>query len=396
MAAEKITDNIYWVGSQDYNRKTFDELVPLPEGTSYNAYFIRGAEKTALIDTDDPEFTHELLNNLKSLGVKRLDYIVANHAEQDHSGSIPRVLAAYPEAKVVTNAKCKSFLMDLLPVSEDRFLTITDRQTLDLGGITLEFILFPWAHWPETMLTFAREAKILFPCDLFGAHRADSRIILEKERQREIHDLAFLYFVEIMYPYRDIISRNFNKILDLAPAMIAPSHGPVHADPAYILKLYQEWMSPAVKNKVVIPYVSMHGSTKAMVLYLTDRLTEKGIEVKPINLSGSDTGKLAVAVADAATVVVGTCTVINGMHPMAAQAIYLYNLIKPKTKFVSIIGSYGWGSKVVEEIQAMLGNVKAEILPPVAAKGLPKAADFEALNRLADQIAESHRKIGLR
>jgi flavorubredoxin len=336
------------------------------------------------------------LNNLQSLKVKRLDYIIANHAEQDHSGSLPQILKIHPEAKVVTNAKCKAFLMDLLPITEDRFLTIADRQTLALGGITLEFILFPWAHWPETMLTFAREPKILFSCDLFGAHLADSRIILEKERQTEILDPAIRYFAEIMYPYRDIIARNFKKILNLAPAMIAPSHGPVHADPAYILKLYEEWISPRVKNKVAIPFVSMHGSTEAMVNYLTDRLMEKGIEVKPIQLSGADTGNLAVAVADAATVVVGSSTVLNGIHPLAAHAVYLYNLLKPKTKFVSIIGSYGWGGKMAEQIQAMLGNVKAEVLPPVVIKGFPKAADFEALNRLADQIAESHKKIGLR
>jgi flavorubredoxin len=396
MAAEKLIDNIYWVGTQDYSRRIFDELVPLHEGTSYNAYFIRGTDKTALVDTDDPKFTHELLGNLQSLNVKHLDYVIANHAEQDHSGSLPQILKAYPEAKVVTNEKCKSYLMDLLPLTEEHFLTIADRQTLPLGGITLEFILFPWAHWPETMLTFAREPKILFSCDLFGAHLADSRIIMEKEREAEILDPALRYFAEIMYPYRDIIARNFPKVLALAPAMIAPSHGPVHADPAYILKLYEEWISPRVKNKVAIPFVSMHGSTEAMVNYLTDRLMEKGIEVKPIQLSGADNGNLAMAVADAATVVVGSSTVLNGMHPLAAHAVYLYNLLKPKTKFVSIIGSYGWGSKMVEQIQAMLDNVKAEVIPPVVIKGFPKAADFAALDRLADQIADSHQKIGLR
>lgn len=395
MAAVKIANKVYWVGSLDWNHRLFDELIPLPEGTSYNSYLIKGKDKVALIDTDEPRLLHELLHNLNSLGIKNLDYIIANHAEQDHSGSIPKLLEIYPEAMVVTNNRCKCFLMDLLLIPEERFITIEDRQTLSLGDITLEFIFFPWVHWPETMFTYAMEPKILFSCDLFGSHVADSRIVLSKEREDDVKIWSFRYFAEIMYPFRDNIANNFNKVLDLDLKMIAPSHGPVYDNPKYILDCYKDWISGQVHNKVVIPYISMHGSTEIMVNYLTDALMHRGIEVKPLKLSVVDLGDLAMAIANAATVVIGACAVLNGMHPTAAYAIYFYNLMRPKTKFISIVGSFGWGTKMVDQVQSMLYNVKAEFLPPVVAKGLPKEPDLKSLDQLADQILQKHKDLDL-
>lgn len=395
MAVRNIAPGVDAVGSIDWNRRLFDELVPLPEGTSYNAYLVRGSEKTALIDTVDPVMAGELLDHLKKLGVKKIDYVLANHAEQDHSGSIPEVLKAYPDAKVVTNAKCKSFLTDLLVIPEEKFLVIEDRTTLPLGGKTLEFILFPWVHWPETMLTYDREDKILFSCDLFGSHVSDTRLTVEHGMESEVYEGAFRYFSEIMYPFRDIIRNNLPKIRELAVDLIAPSHGPCHRNAAFIMDSYAEWTSDALANKVVIPYVSMHGSTEIMVKHLTDALVDRGVEVRLFKMSVTDIGHLAMSVTDAATVVVGCCQVLSGMHPLIASAVFLLNMLRPKTKFLSIVGSYGWGGKMVEQIQAALTSVKAEIIPPVIARGLPKQADLNALDALADAIAEKHRALGI-
>ncbi|MFQ5883689.1 MAG: MBL fold metallo-hydrolase, partial [Thermoplasmata archaeon] len=161
MTVRELKKDVHSVGAIDWDRRLFDELIPLPDGTSYNSYLIKGSERTALIDAVDPTKQDELMSNLEKLGIEDIDYLVAHHAEQDHSGSIPRVLERYPNAKVVTSPKCKGMLMDLLLIPEDKFITVEDGETLSLGDRTLEFIYAPWVHWPETIFTYLREDKIL-------------------------------------------------------------------------------------------------------------------------------------------------------------------------------------------------------------------------------------------
>ncbi|MGC8770005.1 MAG: FprA family A-type flavoprotein [Brevinematia bacterium] len=395
MAYRKLVDNVFEVGAVDWNRRSFDELVPLHEGTSYNSYLIIGSEKVALIDTVDPKMLGVLVDNLKEAGIKKIDYIISNHAEQDHSGSIPDILKLFPDSKVVTNPKCKAFLQDLLLIKEEDFITVNDNDKLSLGDKTLRFIIFPWVHWPETMLTYLEEDKILFSCDLFGSHVADSRLFATKEDEILIYEGALRYFSEIMYPFRDNIRSQFQKVLDLDIKYIAPSHGQVYENPEFIINCYKEWTSPDVKNKAVIVYNSMHGSTEKMVEFLTSELTKRNISVLPFHLSVTDIGRLAMEITDAATVIVGSSQVLGGMHPSVAYAVYFYNLLRPKTKFVSVIGSFGWGGKMLEQIQNMLYNLKAEFIPPVIAKGYPKEEDFKNLEKLADNIFENHKKIGV-
>ena len=166
MVVRTITPDCYSIGAFDFDRRLFDALIPLPEGTSYNAYLIRGSQKTALIDTVDPSKELDLVCNLVRLGIDSIDYVIVNHAEQDHSGSLPMVLELFPSAMVVTNEKCKELLIHHLDLDEERFIIIKDRETLSLGNKTLEFLITPWVHWPETMVTFLQEDRILFSCDL--------------------------------------------------------------------------------------------------------------------------------------------------------------------------------------------------------------------------------------
>ncbi len=387
----RIKTNVYTVGAIDWDVRLFDKLIPLPDGTSYNSYLIKGSEKTALLDTVDPSKTEVLLNNLAKAGVDRVDYIVAHHAEQDHSGSLPDVLLRYPGAKVVTSQKCKGMLMDLLGIEDDRFITVEDGQTLSLGDKTLQFIYLPWVHWPETMGTYLKEDKILFPCDFFGAHLATSSLFVDDEAT--VYESAKRYYAEIMMPFRRQINTNLAKLEPMEIEIIAPSHGPVHNRPEFIVDAYKDWASDTVKNEVVVPYVSMHGSTAKMVSYFVDALIERGITVRQFELSTVDIGKLAIALVDAATIVIGSHTVLIGPHQGAAYAAFLANALRPKTKFASIIGSFGWGSKMVEQITGMLGNLKVELLEPVIAKGYPKDDDFIALDRLADEILTKHKEL---
>ena len=393
MKPRKLKDGIYWVGAVDWDRRLFDDLIPLPDGTSYNAYLIQGSEKTALIDTVDPTMSHVLLSHLNQLSTGRIDYVIANHAEQDHSGTLPQILERHPKAQVVSTSKCKEMLVDLLLVPEGRFLAVEDGATLSLGDRTLEFIHAPWVHWPETMLTYLREDKILFPCDFFGSHLATTDLYATDEGR--VYEAAKRYYAEIMMPFRKIIRKNLEKVQGYEIALIAPSHGPIYDQPEFILEAYNSWVFDDPKNIVVLPYISMHGTTREMVNYLVDALVEKGVTVKLFNLAVTDIGELAMALVDAATIVIGSPTVLTGPHPNVVNAAYLANALRPKVKFVSIIGSYGWGGQMVKQLVGMISNLNVEILDPVVIRGYPRDKDFEALDKLADTIVEKHKALNL-
>ena len=194
----QIKTNVCAVGAIDFDVRLFDKLIPLPDGTSYNSYLVQGSEKTALLDTVDPSKTEVLIDNLSKAGVNKLDYIIAHHAEQDHSGSLADILSLYPDAKVVTNPKCKAMLIDLLDIQDGRFITVEDDQILSLGDKSLQFIYLPWVHWPETFATYLQEDKILFSCDFFGAHLATSSLFVDDEAI--VYESAKRYYAEIMMP----------------------------------------------------------------------------------------------------------------------------------------------------------------------------------------------------
>jgi flavorubredoxin/rubredoxin len=386
MRARKIVEAVWWVGAVDWDRKLFDSLIPLPDGTSYNSYFIQGTKKTALIDAVDPSMKGELFARLKDLKVSAIDYVIANHIEQDHSGAIPEVLAAYPMATAVTSALGKSLMVDLLAVPENRIRIVKDGETLDLGDKALQFIDFPWVHWPETMLTWLPGQKILFACDLFGSHLASAEVFVSNEGA--LLQAAKRYYAEIMMPFRELIEMNLGKLTRLDPQIIAPSHGPIHKRPALIIDAYREWVSAAPKNLVVVPYISMHDSTRLMVQHFVEACADRGIPAEQLNLAEADIGKLAVSLVDAAGIVFGSPMVLAGPHPKVAYAAMLANALQPKAKFVSVIGSFGWGGKLTETLESLLSGLRAEFIAPVLSKGLPKDDTFAALDKLADTVRD--------
>lgn len=389
MKKREIKPNVYFLGAIDWDRRLFDSLIPLPDGTSYNAYLIRGTEKTVLLDTVDPTMTNVLLSQLKD--IDKIDYIVIHHVEQDHSGSLPIVLEKYSSAKVLISTRGKDMVIDHLHIPEDRIITVEDGESISLGDKTLRFIYTPWVHWPETIVTYLVEDKILFTCDFFGSHLATNELYATDKAR--VYEAAKRYYAEIMMPFRNIIQKNLEKIKDLEISIIAPSHGPIYNEPEFIIEAYKDWISDKTKNIAVIPYISMHNSTKIMVDYLISALTDRGVKVERFDLASVDLGRLAMSLVDAATVVVGTPTVLTGPHPNVVYAVYLFNALKPKTRYVSIIGSYGWGGKAVEILKGMLTNLKVELLEPVLVKGLPREDDLKAIDRLADMIAEKHKEL---
>ncbi len=392
MGLKKIKDNVFWAGAVDWDRRLFDSLIPIPDGTSYNAYLVYGKDKTILLDTVDPSMTQVLMDNLKD--VKNIDFIVSHHAEQDHSGSLPAVLEKYTHAKVIASSKGKNMLVEHLHIPADRIDIVEDGAKLDLGGKTLEFVYTPWVHWPETMVSYLHEDKILFTCDLFGSHLSVSGLYCQEEWK--VCEAAKRYYAEVMMPFRANIKKHLERLGKFPAEIIAPSHGPLYNHTDCIVKSHTQWVSDTVSNEVIIPYISMHGSTQLLVDYLTDALIAQGIKVERFDLTVTDLGKLAISLVDAATMVIGSPTVLTGAHPIVISAAFLANALRPKLKFASIIGSYGWGGRMIEDIQKTIPNLKVQMLDPVLIKGKPDAQAFGAIDRLASEIASKHQELGIR
>ncbi|MDD3419371.1 MAG: FprA family A-type flavoprotein [Candidatus Gastranaerophilales bacterium] len=388
MKMTELAPNIFACGEKDKDRKMFDQLIPLPEGTTYNSYFVKGSEKSALIDTVYPPKVDLLLDKIEEANIEKIDYIISNHAEQDHSGAIPALLERFPDAMVVTNERVKDNVVSMLHVPEDKFIIVKDGDSISLGDKTLEFILAPFVHWPDTMFTYLVEDKYLFTCDLFGAHYTTGDVWADYSDA--LLNSAKRYYAEIMMPFRSFAAKYCKKIREIDPNVILPSHGPVYDKPEYILDAYDDWTSDRVKNKVIMPYVSMYDSTKIMAEYLTEKLEEKGVEVVLWDLIEGDTGELLIDAVDAATMVIGVSMVLSGPHPSAVYASYLLNALKPKLKYYSIIGSYGWGGNLTKVIENMFTIIKPEKLEYVIIKGRPKGDDFAKLDALANEIAQKH------
>jgi len=387
----KIVEGVYWVGARDWNRRMFDALIPLPNGTTYNAYLIIGSNKKALIDTVNPGFEKELEDKVAQVvNPTDIDYVIMNHAEPDHAGSIPYIMALNTKAKLVTTAKGAKMAQIFYKVSEERIIAVRDGETLDLGGKTLQFIEAPMLHWPETMFTYLKENKILFPCDFFGSHAAKG---LYDDEIEELLVFAQRYYGEIIMPFRAMGQKALEKIKDLPIDVIAPSHGPIHRNPARILNVYRNWSNGETKQKAIVVYVSMWGSTEKMIKPIVDTLTSEGIEVALYNLTVSDIGDVAKDLVDSRVIVLGAPTVLGGAHPLAVYAAYLVKALKPPAKFGAVLSSYGWGGGAIKNIQEVLGPSKLEIIGALEINGPPSEEDIKQIvdlgKTIADKIKES-------
>lgn len=393
MKFQEIKNNIFYCGLNDCDRRIFDELIPLEHGTSYNSYLVKGSEKTAIIDTMYPPKTKEYLKRLSDNQIGKVDYIIANHGEQDHSGSIPALLEKYPNAIVLTNPKVAENIKNMLFVPEEKIRVIADGEEVSLGDKTLKFIFAPGVHWPDTMFTYVKEDNVIFTCDFLGAHFTFSDVFAPESV--ELEKSAKRYYAEIMMPFR-IMSKKYTKMIkDMNVDMILPSHGPVYKNPDFILDLYTDWTSDAPKNLVALPYVSMYESTKEMIDYLSEKLEAKGIKTFKFDMVEDDLGDLAMTLVDAGTIVLGTSMVLAGPHPVSVNVAYIASVLRPKAKFASLVGSYGWGGKLFDLIAQILAPLKLDLIEPLQIKGKLKEDDYKKLDEMAESIFEKHKSIGL-
>jgi len=394
MGSKEIAPDVFWVGVKHHNRRLFDALIPLPYGTSYNAYLIVGSKKTALIDTVNPGFEKELLEKISErIDPAKIDYVIMNHAEPDHANAAKDVLAVAKNAKLVASAKGKEAAMMYFDIPVERIMVVDESSEISLGGKTLKFVDAPWLHWPETIFTYLEEDKILFPCDFFGSHLAVGEFYADEYGNENTLDMAKLYFAEIMMPFRKPGQTAVEKVKKLEPKMIAPSHGLIWREPKVILDEYTKWTSEKFQKKVMIAYVSMWGSTEKMVLALRNALVKRGVTVRVFDLPNTEIGHIAKELVDTPVVVVGAPTVLGGVHPVAAYATMLVKTLRAPTKYAAVLTSYGWSGGAVRALQGILEGTKIEVLGAVEVKGPPKKTEFDKVVELADKIDEKLKQL---
>jgi flavorubredoxin len=399
MAVQTINEGIFCIDVQHPDREMFDCLMPTEHGTTYNAYLVKGSDKTALIDTADPEFTDLFLSYINSIDAIKVDYLVVLHTEQDHSGSLTALMSRFPDAILVATEQVAKLVQTHLHIPAEKFRLFADEEELDLGGRSLRFMKIPFAHWPDNTMVFDSKSKVLFSSDLFGSHFSSDRIFATGSD--EIREAARAYYAEIMMPFSPQVRKYTQKVIELAPSMIAAAHGPVWNNPSPILLKYMQWTSDKVEKTVVIPYLSMHGSSAAIMERLCIRLAGSGISVlsrnlgqKPESLS-IETGHVIYDLVSAAAVIFIIPTVLGGPHPAGAYCAMITNALKPKTKFIGLLGSYGWGTRIAETFDGLTAGLKkAERLTPLLIEGLPTEDDFEKIDQYADMLTEKINGLG--
>lgn len=392
MAIQTVCPNVLEVGASHPERKMFDAFMPIPMGTTYNSYLIIGEKENCLIDPVDPDKLNVLLENLELAGVEKLDNVICLHTEQDHSGTLPNLLKRWPDVKVYTSKKVAELIPTHLHVPADRLIVMNDGDTLELGGKTLRFRSIPFAHWPDNTTVYLIEDDILFSSDLFGSHYASPEIFSTDSNDQRT--AARQYYAEIMMPFRKQVAKHVAWVRELNPRHIAPAHGPIWYDTSKILEMYESWVSDEVKKKVVIGYVSMHGSVEQLVEKYAIRLAQHGISVVCRNISAEpdsmtvEVGHLAADMVDAAALIIATPTVVVGPHPAALYLAAVASVLKPKVRYFQFIGSYGWASQAPKIVESSISTLKAEVLPAINVKGMGNDSEIEMLLAAADVMAE--------
>ncbi|MEM4482144.1 MAG: FprA family A-type flavoprotein [Desulfurococcaceae archaeon] len=386
LRALRISESAYWVGARDISRRMFDALIPLPRGTSYNAYIVVGSNKTALIDTVNPGFEADLIERASSAtDLSKLDYVVMNHAEPDHAGSIPIILEKAPNAKLVTTQTGAKLAKLFYNVSESRIQVVRNNDTISLGNKTLQFIEAPMLHWPETMFTYLIEDRVLFPCDFFGAHLAQGFWDSDVD---DLLEHAKRYFGEIMMPFRSSALSALRKLSSLNIEVIAPSHGPIYRNPSKIIDMYWKWSSGKTERKVLILYTSMWHYTEKAVKLIADELLSSGIQVVVHNLEVADLGEVAKDLVDSRGIVLATPTVIGGAHPLIVYGTYLAKLLRSPTKYAFIVNVYAWGTGADKQLVEMLKDTGLELTGIVKVNVTLTDGDIENLRKHLSQLAD--------
>lgn len=377
----KIKKGIYWVGAIDWNVRNFHgHTYTTKRGTTYNSYLIMD-DKVTLVDAVYGPFTGELIEKIKQITPpEKIDYIVVNHVETDHSGALPELLKLCPKARLFGTAKCKEGLYRHYYGDWD-FQVVKTGDTLELGKRTLSFIEAPMIHWPDSMFTYCKQEKLLLPNDAFGQHYATSARFDDEVDPAELMDEAAAYYANILWPLSQLIAKKIEDVqkMNLAIDMIAPSHGIIwRQDPMKIVNAYLSWAKNETKSKVVVVYETMWGSTEKMARKIVDGLADEGIDVKLFDIAQSDRTEVVKEMLDAKGFIIGSSTHDNDMLLNIAAFMELVRGLKPKNRVAGVFGSYGWAGGAVKEIEDILkeGGIPL-IQPSLSCKYVPDKNELD-------------------
>ena len=384
-----LTEGINWVGVVDWDSRDFHGYVTR-RGTSYNAYLIQD-EKTALVDTVKHTFSSELLRNIcEFVDPSKIDYIIINHVEMDHSSSLPAIAQHAKNATIVASKRGKDAIAEHYS-SDFETQVVNTGDTLKLGKRTLSFVEAPMLHWPDSMFTYVVEDKILMPNDAFGQHLASAQRFDDEVDGHVLMEEAATYYANILMPLAPLITRKIQEVVKMGIPieMIAPSHGVIwRSNPSKIIKAYADWSSNTYKNKVVIVFDTMWGSTNQMARAIAEGVTSQGVDVKLMKLRAANRTEVMTEILDAKAVVVGSPTLNNGMFPTIGSFLTYATGLKPKGKLWSFFGSYGWGGGAVKnmtEIAQKAGFQTNE--QKIEVKFVPESEDLKKCVEFGQQIA---------
>ncbi len=392
--AVQITDDVYWVGAIDWAVRDFHGYLT-GRGTTYNAYLIM-AEKVTLMDTVKAPFKDELLSRIASVtDPANIDYIISNHSEMDHSGCLPAVIDAVNPEKVFASTVGAKTLKKHLNI-EREITSVKDGETLSLGNRTLTFLETRMLHWPDSMVSYLGDEKLLFSQDGFGMHLATSERFADQIPDEIMEWEAAKYYANILLPFSPILQKLLKRVTDMGLQfdIIAPDHGPIwREDPGAIVTLYAGWAAQQPRNKAVVVYDTMWGSTGLMAAAVCDGLASGGTEVKVMKLRSAHRSDVATEVMDAGAILVGSPTMNNNLFPTIADVLTYLKGLKPKHKIGGAFGSFGWSGEAVKQVEAMLTDMKVELVGDGIRSSYVPGSDildqcFELGKQVSERLAE--------
>jgi flavorubredoxin len=387
--AIRISDKVYWVGAIDWNVRDFHGY-STGRGTTYNAYLVL-AEKVTLIDTVKAPFREELIARISSvIDPGKIDYIVSNHSEMDHSGCLPEMIGMIEPEKVFASPMGVKALSDHFRDGLD-ITEVKDGDSVDLGGGTITFLETRMLHWPDSMVSYLHEEKLLFSQDGFGMHLASSERFDDELPLALLEHEAKKYYANILLPFSRQVLKTLDRLAEakLEFGIIAPDHGPIwRKNQGRILELYRVWADQKRGAKAVVVYDTMWGSTEKMAKAIADGLTAGGASVKVMKLRAAHRSDIATEILDAGALIVGSPTINNNMFPTVADVLVYLKGLKPLGLMGAAFGSFGWSGESVKQLEEMLGQMKVEIAGEAQrVKYVPDGEMLAACRKLGETIA---------
>ena len=400
MAVVEVKPGVHWVGAVDWNVRQFHGATySTHRGTTYNAYLVEGEKYTALVDTVHAPFTDVLVGHLESLiDLDKIDYVVVNHVEMDHTGALPKIMELCPKARIYCSRRAEEPLKQHFGDLGWDMTTVKTGDTLELGGKTIHFIEAPMLHWPDSMFSFIPEDKLLMPNDAFGQHLASSQRFDDEVDNAILMDEAAKYYANILLPFNALVARKIKEIVEMGIEFdtIAPAHGIIwRTNPNQIIEAYVNWSGGVetpgrISPEVVIVYDTMWNSTELMAEAICDELSVLGCRVNLYNIGKTDYSDIIREILEAKAVVFGSPTMNNAMLPSLSSLLDALKGLKPQGKLGAVFGSHGWRGGAVKQLASSLAEAGIDVLETgVEVTWVPDSEDIAACRDLARRLDEA-------